>query len=79
MKSIIVVCEYGWIFCGTEATEYSDVSMTLQSASVVRSWRNGKGIGGLAEAKNRREYTLDPVGEVMIKRDKILFTIPCEW
>ena len=79
MKSIIVVCEYGWIFCGIEATENSDDSMTLQSASVVRSWRNGKGIGGLAKAENRGEYTLDPIGEVMIQRNKILFTIPCEW
>ena len=79
MKSIIVVCEYGWIICGVEASDYSDVSLNLQSASVVRSWRNGKGIGGLAKTENRGEYTLDPIGEVMIQRDKILFTIPCEW
>lgn len=38
-----------------------------------------KGIGGLAKAENKHEYTLDPVGSVSIQTSKILFEIPCEW
>lgn len=51
----------------------------LKNAFVVRRWNNGKGIGGLAKAENKHEYTLDPVGSVSIQTSKILFEIPCEW
>lgn len=77
-KSLCVVCEYGWIIKGIVVDE--TVSTTkLKEASVVRRWTNGKGIGGIAKAANKDEYTLDPIGDVEIMRGKILFEIPCEW
>lgn len=78
MKNTIVVIESGWIMVG-EMTNPSTQTTLLKNASVVRKWNNGKGIGGLAKAENKHEYTLDPVGSVSIQTSKILFEIPCEW
>ena len=72
------VCEYGWIVIGKE-TERTDGQIKLSEASVVRKWTNGKGIGGIAKAKNKNEYTLDAIGDVLIRSSKVLFEIPCEW
>lgn len=72
------MCVYGWIICGKEIRRTAD-AVTLSDASVVRRWTNGKGIGGLAKAENKREYTLDAIGDVVIRASKILFEIPCEW
>jgi hypothetical protein len=76
--NICVVCEYGWIIKG-ERECWSDGVLSLKNASVVRRWTNGKGIGGIAKAENKDEYTLDYIGDVDIMDSKILFTIPCEW
>lgn len=78
MNNTIVVIESGWIMVG-EMTNPSTQTTLLKNASVVRMWKNGKGIGGLAIEKNKSEYTLDPVGSVSIQTSKILFEIPCEW
>lgn len=77
-KHVIAVCEYGWILCGLADGEGND-AIFLKETAVVRKWRNGRGIGGLAKAKYKDEYTLDPVGGVVIQKSKILFEIPCEW
>jgi len=77
-KSLCVVCEYGWIIKGIVVDE-NVFTTKLRDASVVRSWKNGKGIGGIAKAKNKNEYTLDPIGDVEIMKNKVLFSIPCEW
>ena len=74
---ICVICEYGWILFGTKGEE-SDDAVKICDASVVRSWRNGKGIGGIAKRENRGEYTLDPIGDVIVKADKVLFAFECE-
>jgi hypothetical protein len=80
MKNLTVVCEYGWIVKGQLDEELSnDSKMVMHEASVVRRWTNGKGIGGIAKAENKHEYTLDAIGDVEIYQNKILFTIPCEW
>lgn len=80
MKNLTVVCEYGWIVKGQLDEELSnDNKMVMHEASVVRRWTNGKGIGGIAKAANKQEYTLDAIGDVEIYQSKILFTIPCEW
>lgn len=78
MNNTIVVCEYGWILVGKMENPSSQTTL-LKEASVVRKWSNGKGIGGLAKAENKDEYTLDEVGTVSIQTSKILFEIPCEW
>ena len=77
MKNTIFVCESGWIIVGK--VKASGVKVWLQDAYVVRCWNNGKGIGGLAKAKNKSEYTLDEIGDVEIYENKILFNIPCGW
>ena len=74
----IIVCEYGWILVG-KAAVVSDKLIELQSASVVRKWSNGRGIGALSKNAHKGEYTLDEIGTVVIERSKILFSIPCEW
>ena len=72
------VCEYGWIVIGEESFRTTDTIM-LNDAAVVRKWTNGKGIGGIAKAENKGEYTLDAIGNVKINSDKVLFKILCEW
>ena len=72
------VCESGWILLGKE-TERNNSAVKLSEASIVRSWNNGKGIGGIAKTENKDEYTLDKIGDVIIRLDKVLFEIPCEW
>ncbi len=77
--SICVVCEYGWIIKGVKNAESTGSVLILHDAAVVRKWSNGKGIGGIAKAENKDEYTLDPIGDVEIRQNKVLFEIPCEW
>ena len=72
------VCEYGWIIIG-KVKEVAPAGIALTEASVVRRWTNGKGIGSIAKAENKSEYTLDPIGDVVIRQSKVLFEIPCEW
>ena len=78
--NVCVVCEQGWIIKGKKDNEKttSDV-MLLHNASVVRKWTNGKGIGGITKVENKEEYTLDPIGDVEIRQNKVLFEMPCEW
>lgn len=74
-----IICEHGWILIGIKEVESKDNITVLHNASVVRRWSNGKGIGGIAKEKNKDEYTLDTIGDVIIRQNKILFEIPCEW
>lgn len=76
---IIVIAQRGWIFEG-----YCDKSVTdkiqLLNANVVRSWSNGKGIGGLCNKSNKSDYKLDPVGTVSFPNEGIIATIDItEW
>ena len=76
--NVCYVCESGWIIVG-ELKSDNEKTVSLINSSVVRSWNNGKGIGGIAKAENKDEYTLDAIGDVRIMRSKVLFEIPCEW
>lgn len=76
--NICFVCEYGWIIIGKVTVRDKD-TITLSNASVVRKWSNGKGICGIAKKVNKDEYTLDTIGDVIIRTEKVLFEIPCEW
>jgi len=76
---IIVIAQRGWIFEG-----YKDKSVTdkiqLLNASVVRSWSNGKGIGGLCDKKSKADYKLDPVGTISFPNEGIIAVIDVtEW
>ena len=79
MKNTCIVCECGWIIVGIKKETQSKDEILLENASVVRKWYNGKGIGGIAKAENKAEYTLDEIGDVSIYKSKVLFEIPCEW
>lgn len=72
------ILEAGWILIGREVARDDD-KVSLMKASVVRCWKNGRGIGGIAKAKYKNEYTLDAIGDVEIAKSKVLFEIPCEW
>lgn len=72
------VCEYGWIVIGVEFLR-DGYQVKLTDASVVRQWTNSKGIGGISKAENKEDYTLDAIGDVVIRMDKVIFEIPCEW
>lgn len=78
MKSTVYVIESGWILCGEE-TENTNENIMIKNASVVRRWDNGRGIGGLANPAYKGEYKLDFIGDVQINKNKLLFSIPCQW
>ena len=77
MKTCFVI-ESGWIIIGIKDISEKGL-ICLKDASVVRRWNNGRGIGGIAKAEYKSEYTLDTIGDVNIRESKILFEIPCEW
>lgn len=72
------VVQNGWIFEG-EVVEENERFITLVNASVVRSWSNGRGIGGLANPEFKKEYTLDYIGDMQLIAEKVLFQFPLEW
>lgn len=75
---VAIVAERGWILEGYQTVrEGGDVLLT--GARVVRKWSNGLGLGGLVKLKHKDEYVLDNMGEVLVSRDAIIFTVFLEW
>ena len=75
---IIVIAQRGWIFEGYRDKGAAD-KIRLLNSNVVRSWNNGRGIGGLTKEEYKGEYTLDPVGVVEFAPEGIIATISIEW
>lgn len=76
---IIVIAQRGWIFEGHRDKKVKD-KIQLLNANVVRSWSNGKGIGGLCNKANKSDYKLDPVGTVSFPNEGIIATVDIvEW
>ena len=76
---IIVIAQRGWIFEGLKDKSITD-KIQLLSANVVRSWSNGKGIGGLCIKSNKSDYKLDPVGQISFHNEGVICTIDItEW
>lgn len=76
---IIVVAQRGWIFEGHKDKSVKD-KIQLLNANVVRSWSNGKGIGGLAKKEFKAGYTLDNVGTVSFPVEGVIAVIDIvEW
>jgi len=76
---IIVIAQRGWIFEGYKDKSITD-ELVLLKTNVVRSWSNGKGIGGLAGGKSG--YTLDPIegdGTVRLANEAIIAKIDVKW
>ena len=68
---IIVIAQRGWIFEGYKDKSKKD-EIVLLNANVVRSWSNGKGIGGLCKVANKGDYTLDTVGTVRLPNEGVI-------
>ena len=76
---IIVIAQRGWIFEGLRDKKITD-KIQLLNANVVRSWNNGKGIGGLCNKSNKSDYILDSVGTVSFPNEGVICTIDIvEW
>lgn len=74
MEHVCVIADRGWIFEG-----WKDSDGTLHESSVVRSWLNGRGIGGLANPDYKDEYTLDYIGDIRIAPHAVIAEIPLGW
>ena|ERR1022692_450488 len=76
---IIVIAQRGWIFEGYRDKKVKD-KLQLLNANVVRSWSNGKGIGGLCKKADKSSYKLDEVGTVSFANEAIIATLDItEW
>lgn len=76
---IIVIAQRGWIFEGHRDKKVKD-KIQLLNANVVRSWSNGKGIGGLCNKADKASYKLDPVGTVSFPNEGVIATVDiAEW
>jgi hypothetical protein len=73
-KHEIFVMDESWKLVGVPGD-----NNTLSDACVVRSWSNGRGIGALATTEYKNEYVLDFVGDVKLRPQRVVFSIPCEW
>lgn len=75
-EHVCVIADRGWIF---EGYKQDDAGCKLSGAHVVRRWDNGLGIGGLAKAEHKDDYTLDEIGCIEINHRAIIAIIPLEW
>jgi hypothetical protein len=76
---VIVIAQRGWIFEGYKDKSVKD-KIQLLNANVVRSWSNGRGIGGLTLYAHKGDYKLDTVGTVSFPNEGVICTIDIvEW
>lgn len=75
-EHVCIIADRGWIF---EGYRTDDTGYQLTNANVVRKWTNGRGIGAIAKAEYKDDYTLDPVGNIEINPKSVIALIPLEW
>ena len=76
---VIVIAQRGWIFEGYRDNGVTD-KLQLLNANVVRSWINGKGIGGLCKKAFKPDYTLDEVGTISFANEGVIAVLDVtEW
>lgn len=75
-EHVCVIADRGWIF---EGYLESDMGYRLSNAHVVRRWDNGLGIGAIAKAEHKDDYTLDEIGCIEINSSAVIAVIPLEW
>lgn len=73
---VCIIADRGWIF---EGYRESENDYRLKNANVVRSWSNGRGIGGLADSEYKDEYTLDYIGCIEVAERSVIAVIPLRW
>lgn len=76
-EHVCVIATNGWIFEGMKVGEGEDGSIELANANVVRKWSNGLGIGGLADAEHKDDYTLDFIGSMRVT--EVVAIIALRW
>jgi hypothetical protein len=72
----IVILQRGWVVVG-DLTQ-SGPTVTIENASVIRSWGTTKGIGQLALDGPQSSTKLDPCGTVKTHELAIIATMKCE-
>lgn len=75
-EHICVIADRGWIF---EGYREGESGYDLTNAHIVRKWSNGRGIGAIAKAEYKHEYTLDEIGCISINPKSVIAVIPLEW
>lgn len=75
-EHVCVIADRGWIFEGRR--DPSEAGVKLSDAHVVRKWENGLGIGGIAKAEHKDDYTLDEIGFIEVNSRAIIAIIPIE-
>lgn len=75
-EHVCVIADRGWIF---EGYKMDDSACKLTNAHVVRRWDNGLGIGALAKAEHKDDYTLDEIGNIEVNPKAVIAIIPLEW
>lgn len=72
----IVILQRGWVVVGDVSQSGSTV--TVENASVIRSWGTTKGVGQLALEGPQNSTKLDPCGTVKTHELAIIATMKCE-
>ena len=76
---VIIIAQRGWIFEGYKDKSVKD-KIQILNANVVRSWSNGKGIGGLCKKALKSDYKLDEVGTISFPNEGVIATLDItEW
>ena len=81
---VVVIADRGWIYEGLISGEFDASTLgtkpiKLVESSVVRSWSNHKGIGGIVKEANKADYALDAVGTVVLAAGSYIAVVPLEW
>jgi hypothetical protein len=76
---VIIIATHGWIYEGYKVKDTESADVLLTRTNVVRRWTNGRGIGGLVKKEYKDEYTLDPVGQMLIPHHAVIASIAVEW
>jgi len=72
----IVILQRGWVVVGD--VEQIGQTVTVNNASVIRSWGTTKGIGQLALEGPQESTKLDPCGTVKTHELAIIATMKCK-
>jgi len=77
-KHVVVVGQRGWIMKGY-LVENEGEELKLEKVHNVRSWNNGRGLGGITYEEYKNEYKLDKMGNIEFPPNGYIFTMDLEW
>lgn len=81
MAKQIVVVEQGWVFLADDVRDVDNATdaLLLEAASVIRVWGTTEGLGEIALRGPTKDTILDPCGDPILQKSKVLFRIPCTY